>query len=215
MRGCSLPRRRGQGRVEWAQATYGAVLGILTNPTYAGAYAFGRRQAQRRIGVDGRARVAPVPVPRERWRVLILDHHEGYISWDQHEQILAQIARNTSGKGERGPAREGRALLQGLLRCGRCGRRMHSAYSGARGREGFAQRYYCDPRIGRISRNGPDGHECQGLGGRQLDESVLAEVFRVLEPAAIAATAKALADQEASEADPPQSVRDRGGALPV
>jgi predicted DNA-binding transcriptional regulator AlpA len=77
---------------------------------------------------------------------------------------------------------------------------MHSAYSGARGREGFAQRYYCDPRIGRISRNGPDGHECQGLGGRQLDEAVLTEVFRVLEPAAIAATARALADQEASDA---------------
>ena len=198
--GLLLPRRRGQGRVDWVQATYGAVLGILTNPTYAGAYAFGRRQAQRRVGRDGRARVAPVPVPRERWRTLILDHHEGYISWDQHEQILAQIARNTSGKGERGPAREGRALLQGLLRCGRCGRRMHSAYSGARGREGFAQRYYCDPRIGRISRNGPDGHECQGLGGRQLDEVVLTEVFRVLEPAAIAATARALADQEASDA---------------
>jgi len=198
--GLFLPRRRGEGRVEWTPATYGAVLGILTNPTYAGAYAFGRRQAQRRVGRDGRARVAPVPVPRERWRVLILDHHEGYISWDQHEQIVAQIARNASGKGERGPAREGRALLQGLLRCGRCGRRMHSAYSGARSREGFAQRYFCDPRIGRISRNGPDGHECQGLGGRQLDEAVLAEVFRVLEPAAIAATARALADQEASEA---------------
>jgi DNA invertase Pin-like site-specific DNA recombinase len=197
--GLLLPRRRGEGRVEWAQATYSAVLCILTNPTYAGAYAFGRRQAQRRVGRDGRARVAPVPVPRERWRVLILDHHESYISWDQHEQILAQIASNTSGKRERGPAREGRALLQGLLRCGRCGRRMHSAYSGARGREGFAQRYYCDPRIGRISRNGPDGHECQGLGGRQLDEAVLAEVFRVLEPAAITATARALADQEASE----------------
>jgi len=197
--GLLLPRRRGEGRVEWAQATYSAVLCILTNPTYAGAYAFGRRQAQRRVGRDGRARVAPVPVPRERWRVLILDHHESYISWDQHEHILAQIASNTSGKRERGPAREGRALLQGLLRCGRCGRRMHSAYSGARGREGFAQRYYCDPRIGRISRNGPDGHECQGLGGRQLDEAVLAEVFRVLEPAAITATARALADQEASE----------------
>jgi DNA invertase Pin-like site-specific DNA recombinase len=198
--GLLLPRRRGQGRVEWAQATYSAVHGIVINPTYAGAYVFGRRQAQRRIGADGRARVAPVPVPRERWRTLILEHHEGYISWDQHEQILAQIARNASRQGEGGPPREGRALLQGLLRCGRCGRRMHSAYSGARGREGFAQRYYCDPRIGRISRNGPDGHECQGLGGRQLDEAVLAEVFRVLEPAAIAATARALADQEASDA---------------
>jgi DNA invertase Pin-like site-specific DNA recombinase len=193
-------RRRGQGRVEWLPATYGAVLGMLTNPTYAGAYAFGRRQAQRRIGRDGRARVVPVPVPRERWRTLIPDHHEGYITWDQHEQILAQIARNAPRKGEGGPPREGRALLQGLLRCGRCGRKMHSAYSGARGREGFAQRYYCDPRIGRISRHGPNGHECQGLGGRQLDEAVLEQVFRVLKPAAIAATARALADQQASEA---------------
>jgi DNA invertase Pin-like site-specific DNA recombinase len=198
--GLLLPRRRGQGRVEWAQATYSAVHDMLINPTYAGAYAFGRRQAQRRIGEDGRARVAPVPVPREQWRVLIHDHHEGYITWDQHEQILAQIARNATSPGEAGPPREGRALLQGVLRCGRCGRRMHSAYSGARGRQGFAQRYFCDPRIGRISRNGPDGNECQGLGGRQLDEAVLEEVFRVLEPAAIAATAKALADQQASEA---------------
>ncbi len=198
--GLLLPRRRGQGRVEWAQATYSAVHDMLINPTYAGAYAFGRRQAQRRIGKDGRARVAPVTVPRERWRVLIHDHHEAYLTWDQHEQILAQIARNAPTWGEGGPPREGRALLQGLVRCGRCGRNMHSAYSGARGREGYAQRYYCDPRIGRISRNGPDGHECQGLGGRQLDEAVLEQAFRVLEPAAIAATAKALADQQTSEA---------------
>jgi hypothetical protein len=144
--------------------------------------------------------VAPVPVPRERWRVRIADHHESYISWEQHEQILAQIAANATSKGEGGPPREGRALLQGLLRCGRCGRKMHSAYSGARGREGWAQRYWCDPRVGRIARHGPDGPECQGLGGRQLDEAVLEEVFRVLEPAAIQATARALADREASEA---------------
>jgi hypothetical protein len=77
---------------------------------------------------------------------------------------------------------------------------MHSAYSGARSRQGYARRYYCDPREGEVARNGGAGPECQGLGGRQLDEAVLEEAFRVLEPAAIAATAKALTDQQASEA---------------
>jgi DNA invertase Pin-like site-specific DNA recombinase len=198
--GLRVPRRRGQGHVEWVPAAYTAVHDMLINPTYAGAFAYGRRQSQRRIGRDGRARVVPAPVPREQWRALILDHHEGYISWEQHVQILTQIASNASIKSGSGPAREGQALLQGLVRCGRCGRRMHSAYSGARGREGYARRYYCDPREGEVARQGAEGPECQGLGGRQLDEAVLKEVFRVLEPAAIAATAKALADHEASDA---------------
>ncbi len=198
--GLMLPRRRGPGQVEWVQVAYTAVHDMLSNPVYAGAFAYGRRQSQRRVGVDGRVRVVPVPMPRECWRTLIPDHHEGYITWEQHEQVIAQIASNAPVKGGRGPAREGQALLQGLLRCGRCGRRMHSAYSGARSREGYARRYYCDPREGQITHNGPQGPECQGLGGRQLDEAVLAEVFRVLEPAAIAATARALADHDASEA---------------
>ncbi len=198
--GLLLPRRRGQGLIEWVKPTCTAVHDMLTNPTYAGAYAFGRRQSQRRVGEDGRARVSKVPMPRERWHTLILDHHEAYISWDQYEQILDQITRNAPTPGEGAAAREGQALLQGLVRCGRCGRRMRSAYSGARSRQGYARRYYCDPREGEIAYNAPDGKECQGLGGRQLDEAVLDEVFRVLEPAVISATAKALADQESSEA---------------
>ena len=198
--GLLLPRRRGQGQIEWVAATYTAVRDMLTNPIYAGVYAFGRRQSQRRVGEDGRARISMVPVPRERWQTLIADHHEAYVSWEQHEQILAQITRNAPRPGEGAAAREGQALLQGLLRCGRCGRRMRSAYSGARSRQGYARRYYCDPREGEIAHKGPDGPECQGLGGHQLDEAVLEEVFRVLEPAAIQATAKALANQKASEA---------------
>lgn len=191
--GLRLPRRRGQGRTEWAPPTYTGVHDLLVNPTYAGAFAYGRRQAARRVGPDGRARTSMVPMPRDRWRVLILDHHEPYISWAQHEEILAQVSSNRSLPGEGGgPAREGRALLQGLLRCGRCGRRMHSAYSGERGR---ARRYYCDPREGEIGGRA----ECQGMGGRGLDEAVLAEVFRVLEPATLAATAKAMAEAEATE----------------
>jgi DNA invertase Pin-like site-specific DNA recombinase len=195
--GLLLPKRRGQGRVEWAPATYTAVHDMLLNPTYAGAFAYGRRQSVRRPGPDGRVSASIVPVPRDRWRTLIFDHHPGYIGWDQHEAITAQIRRNRSTAGEGGgAAREGRALLQGLVRCGRCGRRMHSAYSGPNSRDGYARRYYCDPREGEITQATV---ECQGLGGRQLDEAVLTEVFRVLEPAAIAATAKALAEAQTSQ----------------
>jgi DNA invertase Pin-like site-specific DNA recombinase len=191
--GLRLPRRRGQGRTEWAPPTYTGVHDLLVNPTYAGAFAYGRRQSTRRVGPDGQARTAAVPMPRGQWRVLILDHHEPYVSWAQHEEILAQVSRNRSLPGQGGgPAREGRALLQGLLRCGRCGRTMRSAYSGQRGQ---ARRYYCHAREGEIG----GGAECQGMGGRGLDETVLAEVFRVLEPAAITATIKALADTEAAE----------------
>jgi excisionase family DNA binding protein len=192
--GLRLPRRRGQGRHEWAPPTYTGVHDLLVNPTYAGAFAYGRRQSARRVGPDGRARSSVVPMPREDWRVLILDHHEPYVTWAQHEEILAQVSRNRSLPGQAGgPAREGQALLQGLLRCGRCGRKMHSAYSGERGR---ARRYYCDPREGEIGGRA----ECQGLGGRGLDEAVLTEVFRVLQPAALTATAKALAEAEQTEA---------------
>lgn len=191
--GLRLPRRRGQGRHEWAPPTYTGVHDLLVNPTYAGAFAYGRRQSARRVGPDGRARTSVVAMPRDRWRVLILDHHQPYISWARHEEILAQVCSNRTLPGQGGgPAREGRALLQGLLRCGRCGRRMHSAYSGERGR---SRRYYCDPREGQIGGRA----ECQGLGGRGLDEAVLTEVFRALQPAALAATAKALAEAETAE----------------
>lgn len=66
--GLLLPRRRGPGEIEWVPAAYTAVRDMLVNPTYAGAFAYGRRQSQRRLGQDGRARVSIVPVPRERWR---------------------------------------------------------------------------------------------------------------------------------------------------
>lgn len=191
--GLRLPRRRGQERVEWSPPTYTGVHDLLINPTYAGAFAYGRRQSTRRVGTGGQARTANVPMPREQWRVLIFDHHASYVSWARHEEILAQVSRNRSLPGQGGgPAREGQALLQGLLRCGRCGRRMHSAYSGQRGR---ARRYYCHIREGEITA----GAECQGMGGRGLEEAVLAEVFQALEPAAITATIKALAEAETAE----------------
>jgi DNA invertase Pin-like site-specific DNA recombinase len=191
--GLALPRKRG-ARIEWGPATRTAVHDMLVNPTYAGAFAYGRRQTQRVTDPDGRVRAVPRAVPREQWRTLIVDHHPGYWTWADYEAILAQIAANRTTKGEGGgAAREGRALLQGLVRCGRCGRNMHSAYSGRLGR---SRRYYCAARIGQVNRT----PECQGLGARPVDEAVVAAAFTVLEPAALAATAKALAEAEANEA---------------
>lgn len=190
--GLALPRKRG-ARIEWGPATYTAVHDMLLNPTYAGAFAYGRRQTQRVTDEAGRARSVPRAVPREQWRTLIVDHHDGYWTWSDYEAICAQVAANRRPTGEGGgAAREGQAMLQGLVCCGRCGRNMHSAYSGRLGR---SRRYYCAARIGQVNRT----PECQGLGARAVDEAVVAEVFAVLEPAAGAATAKALAEAEANE----------------
>ena len=99
---------------------------ILHNPLYAGAYAFGRRTQRTRI-VDGRARkVSGFDKPREEWNVLLRDNHAGYISWqdyeDNHRLLLenAHMKKNCARKSARG----GRALLTGLMRCGRCGLRI-------------------------------------------------------------------------------------------
>ena len=192
--GIELPKHAGRGRTRWAPASLHAVHDMLVHPIYAGAFTYGRRQSVRRIGPDGEPRTSIVAMPLERWRVLIFDHHPAYISWDEHEAIVAQITRNKSVVGEGGGApREGQALLQGLLRCGRCGRRMYSAYSGSRR---SSRRYYCDPREGSIA----GVAQCQGMGGRQLDEAVLDEVFKVLEPSFLQATVKALEQAEADAA---------------
>jgi excisionase family DNA binding protein len=132
-------------------------------------------------------------VPREQWRTLIIDHHEGYWTWADYERIEAQITANSITRGNHGGApREGAALLQGLVVCGRCGRNMHSAYSANRG---ASRRYYCVVRIGQVDFQ----PECQGMGGRQIDEAVLTAVCEILKPAALAATAKALTHADEQE----------------
>lgn len=121
--------------VEWKAPIYNTVLKILTNPTYAGAYAFGRTGSKVRIE-DGRKRVVRGHAkPRDTWQVLIKAHHEGYIDLEIYEHNLRVIADNTNMKGgmARGALRQGEALLAGLLRCGHCGRKLHVGYCGKDG----------------------------------------------------------------------------------
>jgi hypothetical protein len=200
-----LPRHRPKARIEWAPATTSSVHSMLTNPAYAGVYVFGRTRTGRHLDDTGRVVVSKTPVSdTTSWEVVIHDHHPGYISWETFQANQARLAANNSApKGEGGGAvREGSALLQGLLRCGRCGRMMRVGYSGHAAPAGSASpgrssRYICFS----ADAYSTDARICTAVGGRHIEAAVTAEVFAALEPAALAATAKALAETETARAD--------------
>lgn len=165
---------------EWRPLRYRNVISVLKNPFYAGAYVYGKSEKRAEI-VDGRVRKSyGHSKPLEQWEVLLKDHHEGYITWAEYERNQTQLAANAYGKAG-GPksGRGGRALLAGLLTCGRCGRRLPVVYAGrAPGRPV----YRCDrpnlmlglPR-------------CLGFGGSRVEKAVAAELLRVVAPLAVEA----------------------------
>ena len=116
---------------EWTQIRYRNVISVLKNPFYAGVYAYGKSEKQTAI-IDGRpSKTYGHGKPLETWDVMLKDHHEGYIDWAEHERNQKQLAANAYGKvGGAKSGRGGRALLAGLLCCGRCGRRLSVIYSG-------------------------------------------------------------------------------------
>lgn len=184
-----------QGRtLVWKLPVYNTVHHILTNPVYAGAYAFGRTGS--RISIEnGRKRVVRgIAKARPDWEVLIIDHHEGYLSWAAFERNQRVIADNANSQGmrARGAVRRGEALLAGLLRCGHCGRRLHVAYSGNKGAVG---RYHCR---GAFINHG--GERCIAIGALRIDQAVSAAVLRLLQPLGIEAAIQAIEARE-SRAD--------------
>src|SRR5246127_4731875 len=188
--GIALPvacHRAAEGRsIAWRLPLYNTVHNILTNPVYAGAYAFGRTMS--RVSVeDGRKRVKRgLRRPQSEWDVLLEDQHEGYITWSEFERNQRVIANNATGKGSAvaGAVRRGELLLAGLLRCGHCGRKMYVGYGGKAGR------YYCQ---GALVNHGTT--RCISFGGLRADAAVGTEVLRVLNPLGIDAAVKALAAQ--------------------
>jgi DNA invertase Pin-like site-specific DNA recombinase len=179
------PREAGEPRLVWKRPVYHSILGILTNPMYAGAYVFGKTEARTRI-VDGRARkTVGHRKPRSAWMVLLRDHHPAYISWAQYERHQAILAANTNMKSrmERKAGRGGRALLAGLLRCRRCGRMLHVAYGGIGGR---VPRYHC---LGAHINHGEP--RCISFGGLKTDQAVADEVLRTISGNAVEAALEA------------------------
>jgi DNA invertase Pin-like site-specific DNA recombinase len=180
-----------EGRsVVWRAPLYNTVHNILTNPVYAGAYAFGRTTSKVSVE-EGRKRVRRgVRRSLAEWDVLLKDQHDGYISWAEFERNQRVIANNATGKGSaiaRGAARHGELLLAGLLRCGHCGRKMYVAYGGKAGR------YHCE---GALVNHGTE--RCISFGGLRADLAVGAEVLRILKPLGVDAAVRAL-DAQAGE----------------
>jgi len=119
------------GDIRWGRLTHGRVLQLLANPSYAGAYVFGRFRSRRAVDPDGTIRIKSAELPREQWQVLIRDHHPAYITWETFLANTKRLTANCTRQGAR-PAREGGALLQGIVFCGGCGRAMSTTCSGGK-----------------------------------------------------------------------------------
>ena len=160
------------------------MISVLKNPFYAGAYAYGKSEKRTEI-VDGRARKSyGHGKPLEEWEVLLKDHRDGYIDWAEFERNQKQLAVNAYGKvGGAKSGRGGRALLAGLLSCGRCGRRLMVSYPG---RPPGQPIYRCDRA--NLMLGLP---RCLTFGGPRVDAAIARELLRAVEPMAIEAALEA------------------------
>jgi DNA invertase Pin-like site-specific DNA recombinase len=186
-----VPRRStGSRRVRWMPATYGSVHAFLTNPAYAGAFVFGRTSQKKSLDHTGRVRRRTIDLPIEQWSVCLPEHHPGYVTWEEYLATRERLRANVRPRGEGGgAAREGGALLQGIVRCGRCGRRMQVAYSG---NQGNVPRYAC------VRAHQMHGTEraCQSLGALRLEKAVAAAFLEAITPAGVRAGAEAIGELE-------------------
>lgn len=164
--------------MRWGRLTHTRVLRILANPTYAGAYAYGRRTETRRLDPDGNVHTKVTTVPRDQWPVLIHDHHPGYISWEQYLRHSGKLAANHTPGGAR-PPREGPALCQGIIWCGSCGRAMWTRYH----HDGPGGSYQCTSAL-----DHQQTPTCRSIAAPTVDEAVTELLLAALTPAQIALT---------------------------
>jgi DNA invertase Pin-like site-specific DNA recombinase len=180
-------QRFGDGQVQWVTPSYHQVHSVLTNPVYAGAYAYGKTRRERYVDEHGQPRKRIRRLPRADWEVLIWDHHDGFIDRQTFDANQERIARNTRPRAHEpgGAVREGAALLQGIAVCGRCGRKLKVHYQGRRGHQSPA--YHCPGSVLVEGR----GQWCLRVGGRQIDEAVADALLAALTPAGVKAALRA------------------------
>ncbi len=185
--GLELPRRAAYDRgVRWVRPYYRALYGMVTNPIYTGAYVFGRSKVVKELDSHGQARSFQRKKPMADWDTVIRDHHAAYLSWEHYLQIKTMIGNNQPAIPDQQSRvlREGAALLQGLVRCGVCGRAMRVQYPGKSGKTygGYGCR-------GAWNVGGP---HCQSVGSRRIDDAVTSHVLSELAPLRMAVHAEAL-----------------------
>lgn len=193
------------GRLVWGRLCESRVLSMLSNPSYAGAYVFGRYQSKRTVDIDGKIQTRTQEVPIESWRVNIPEHHEGYITWAQYLRNRERLQRNRTNGEETllsGAAREGLALLQGLLLCGCCGRKLTVRYQG---NGGLYPRYECNWR----RREGVSTSDCLTVRADLLDRAVCQRALAALEPGQLELAVESVRQLEARENAVDQQWRQR------
>jgi DNA invertase Pin-like site-specific DNA recombinase len=179
--GLSFPTRKHmKSAIRWVTPTYTAIHAVLTNPVYAGAYIYGKSHRERYVDDQGKLRKRTRLLPMADWPVLLREHHPGYIDWTTFEANQARIDANEHPQPHEaggGAVREGAALLQGLATCGKCGRRLHTHYTGRNASPG----YHC---AGKDIVSGR-GVYCLNVGGVQIDQAVVDAFLKALTPAAL------------------------------
>ena len=178
-----------KGELLWETLRHGRVLRVLHNPRYAGIYCFGRTRTRKLVG----GRVESRMLPRDQWTVLLPDAHPGYITGTQFEDNLRQLRGNAQAHGaerRNSPPREGPALLQGLVICGRCGRRMTVRYHSSDRRQRPA--YLCQ-------REGIETatDRCQVIPGTQIDRAIGELLLRTVSPVTLEVALKVHAELDA------------------
>ena len=183
------------GKIIWGRLSHSRVLGVLKNPSYAGMYVFGRYQYRREIGLDGEVRKRMQAVERSAWRVSLQQHHEGYITLEEFASNQERLQKNRTNGEETvlsGPAREGLALLQGLLVCGNCGHALTVRY---RGNGGIYPTYQCNL----LRREGLATKSCMVFRCDLLDGVIAEEMLKALQPAELELALAALHELESRD----------------
>lgn len=171
--------------IVWRRPCQSRVYQVLRNPCYAGALVYGRTGGGPIIAGARPRRIARSKKPVDQWRIVLHDHHEGYIAWEEYLSNQRQLEANLSRRdGPRtGAPGRGAALLSSLLRCGRCGRMLFVAYTGNHGK---VARYAC--RGGRVERGSAP---CQSAGSMGIDRAVTSLLLEAIQPAGIEAAVQA------------------------
>ena len=179
------------GELEWGPLFYGRVLAMLHNPAYAGAYVYGRTQTRARLlpGEEPRIKGRTRQVKRPDWQVMIQEAHPGYLSWSQFQHNQERLADNQAVRlaDQRGAPREGGALLQGIVLCGVCGRRMSIRYLS----HGVPSYECCQAHTRRGEKT------CQSMRGDGIDAHVAQLFLAALQPAELEVALSAIEQVEA------------------
>ncbi|TFV28621.1 recombinase family protein [Bradyrhizobium frederickii] len=182
--GLDLPVKQPNGDTAWRRPSYATLHRMVENPVYGGAYAYGRTAVATGYGVHG-AGAKIRRKARAEWLVLKPDAHEGYVNWERFEAIRTMVSSNVPTSRHHGAPKHGEALLAGLIRSRRCGRKLTLRYSGMKH---HIPRYSC-------SRGWMDNGEprCIAFGGLRVDDAIEGALLGVVGPGAVAAATAAAA----------------------